>query len=361
MRMPPFGAVAAAVVAAFLGFGGAVQAQTKLVFSTYVPESYSVTACDAYFMDEVTKRTGGKVVFERYYASTLLNAVDTVPGVGRGAADFGMGFPGGYNRAQYPISNIVMPYITDNPVAATLALNDLYKENAEFQAEYERQNVKLLYSLVTEAHSFWSREPIRTAADFKGKRVRSLLAIGDAVAKLGGTPVAMAFPDGLEAVSRGAVDAFGNAPFDLGVTSGLYKVAKYVTDAGRMGTFAASASVINLQRWKSLPEDIRRMMEDVALEAPKCFFEVARRDIEKAVDTVGQSKDVQVTTFSLEEARKLRETVGRELWSEWVALVTKQGYAGQKLLDRYLELVAKYEKERPHQTGFDLYKAKYDK
>ena len=361
MNMLALSALATAVLAVMPGSTGAAQAQTKLVFSTYVPESYSVTACDAVFMDEVTKRTGGKIVFERYYASALLNAVDTVPGIGRGAADFGMGFPGGSNRGQYPISNIVMPYITDNVVAATNALNDLYKENAEFQAEYEKQNVKLLYSFITEAHSFWSREPIRTAADFKGKRVRSLLAIGDAVAKLGGTPVAMAFPDGLEAINRGAIDVFGNAPFDLGVTAGLHKVTEYASDGGRMGVFAASASVINLKRWKSLPPDVQQIMLEVAAEMPKCYFEVAKRDIEKAVETLGESKQVEVITFSPEESKKLRETVGRELRKEWVTLVTKHGYNGQRLLDRYLELVAKYEKEHPWQTGFDLYKAKYGK
>ena len=359
MRMSSRCACAPVLAAAMIALAGAAQAQIKLVFSTYVPDSYSVTACDAVFMDEVTKRTGGKVTFERYYASSLLNAVDTVPGIGRGAADFGMGFPGGYNRAQYPISNIVMPYITDSPVAATRALNDLYRENAEFQSEYEKQNVKLLYAFVPGAHSTWSREPIRTASDFKGKRIRSLLAIGDAIAKLGGTPVAMAFPDGLEAVSRGAVDGFANAPFDLGVTSGLHKVTKYATDGGRMGTFAASASVINLRKWKALPADVQKTMLEVAAEAPKCFFDVVKRDEQKAVETLGESKQVEVITFAPEEAQKLRDTVGRQLWQEWVQLVTKQGYDGQKLLDRYLELVAKYEKESSYQTPFDLYKQKY--
>jgi TRAP-type C4-dicarboxylate transport system substrate-binding protein len=211
------------------------------------------------------------------------------------------------------------------------------------------------------AHSTWSREPIRTASDFKGKRIRSLLAIGDAVAKMGGTPVAMAFPDGLEAVSRGAVDGFANAPFDLGVTSGLHKVTKYVTDGGRMGTFAASASVINLRKWKALPADVQKTMLEVAGEVPKCFFDIVKHEERKAVDTLGESKQVEVITFAPEESKKLRETVGRQLWQEWVQLITKQGHDGQKLLDRYLELVAKYEKESDYETGFELYKKKYGK
>lgn len=337
------------------------EAQTKLVYSTYIPESYSVCACDSFFMDEVSKRTGGKIVFERYHASALLNATDTAPGIGRGAADLGNAAAGGYNRQLFPLSNLIMPWMTDNYVAATLAANELYNENAEFQAEYEKQNLKMLYSVIPVPHSFWSRAPIATAADFKGKRIRSLLAIGDAVAKLGGTPVGMAFPDAIEALSRGAIDGFGNAPFDLGVTSGVYKVAKYVTDAGRMGTFALQSTVINLRKWKALPPDVQQTMTELSKEAQECFFKIAQRDVEKSVDILGESKQNEVVVFSDEEANKLRQTTGKQLWQEWVTLVNKHGYNGQKILDRYLELVAKYEKGRPTKTGYQLYKEKFGK
>ena len=357
-----WGFLSAAALAAAMGLAGAAGAQTKLIYSTYIPESYSVVACDGFFMEEVAKRTGGKIVFERYYASSLLNAVDTVPGVGRGAADFGGGTaPGAYNRAQFPVSNILMPWITDNYVASMRAATDLYHENADFQAEYEKQNVKLLYAVVPPAHSFWSREPIRTAADFKGKRVRAVLAIGEAVAKMGGVPVAMAFPDGLEAMNRGAIEVMGNVPFDLGVTAGLNKVAKHVTDAGRMGTFSFNSSVISLKRWKSLPSDVQQVMLQVAKEVPDCFHKIAQRDVEKAADVLIADKDVRVNVFASDEAKKLRETLGRQLWKDWVDLVNKSGYGGQKLLDRYLELVAKYEKEYPVETGYDIYKRKVGK
>jgi TRAP-type C4-dicarboxylate transport system substrate-binding protein len=60
-------------VAGIVGFAGQAMAQTKLIFSTYVPETFSVTACDAFFMDEITKRTGGKITFERYYGGAVSN------------------------------------------------------------------------------------------------------------------------------------------------------------------------------------------------------------------------------------------------------------------------------------------------
>ena len=345
--------------AGLLAMAGAAGAQTKLVFSTYLPEAYSTTFCDGKFMDAVAKRTDGKVVFERYYASSLLNAVDTMPGVGRGAADLGTSFPGGYNRAQYPLSNIVMPFITDNPIAATNAFIELYQENKDFQAEFEKQGVHLLYGMVTDNHTIWSREPIRSAADLKGKRIRALLAPGDVIAKAGGTPVAMQWPDGVEAMNRGAIDGFANAPFDLGVKAGLQKVANYVTDVGGMGTYAVSATAINLRKWKALPPEVRTIMAEEAAKAPDCFFDVVRKDLQSGVDTLAQDKKVQLIRFSDEDARKLRDTVGQELRKEWVKVADKAGANGQKMLDRYLELVAKHEKTTTYKTAFDLYKEQH--
>jgi len=352
-------ALAAAAVTLPLGFAGAAAAQTKLVYSTYLPETYSTTYCDSQVMEGVAKRTEGKIVFEKYYSSSLLNAVDTLPGIGRGAADIGTSFPGGYNRAQYPISNIVMPFITDNPIAASLALRDLYQESPELRQEYEKQGTHLLYMLVPDGHTVWSREPIRTAADFKGKRIRALLAPADAIAKLGGTPVAMQWPDGVEAMNRGAIDGFANAPFDLGVKAGLNKVSKHLTDGGAMGTYAASATVVNLRKWKALPPDVQKIFTEEAAKAADCFFDYVKKDLQAGVDILGKEKKVELHPFAAEESAKLRDTVGKELWSEWVKTADKAGASGQKLLDRYLELVAKYEKETTYKTGFDLYKEQY--
>jgi len=351
---------AALAATASIAISGASAAQTKLIFSTYLPETYSTTYCDGRFMDAVTKRTDGKVTFERYYASSLLNAVDTLPGVGRGAADMGTSFPGGYNRAQYPISNIVMPFITENPVAATAAVNELYRESKEFQEEYQKQGVHLLYSLVPDNHTVWSREPIRTAADFKGKRVRALLAPGDAIAKMGGTPVAMQWPDGVEAMNRGAIDGFANAPFDLGVKAGLQKVSKYVSETGGIGTYALSATVVNMRKWQALSPEVQKIMTEESAKAPECFFDIVRKDLQAGVDALGKDKKVELVNFSAAESKKLRDTIGKELWQEWVATVAKAGIKdGQKMLDRYLELVAKHEKTSTYKTGFALYKEQH--
>ena len=347
---------AAVMLAASTAIAAPACAETKLTFSTYVPQAYSIVTCEDRFMDEVTERTGGEVVFERFYSGTQLNAPDTFPGIGRGAADIGMSYPSGYNRAEYPLTNIVMPYMSANPVAATQAFNDLIREREEYTQEYERGNTKILYSTITIGHSLWTIDPVRTADDVKGKRIRALLAVGDALDKMGATVVAMPFPDAIEAMNRGAIDGFANVPFDLGITAGIDKVANYTTDLGGMGVFAASSTAINLDVWNGLSPEIQDTMLEVAKELPfNCWPDVVDADIEKSVNSVLESGEVEVVMFSPEEATALSDTIGAEVRQEWVEWVDSEGYDGAAILARFEELIAKYEAESDFKNSFERY------
>lgn len=331
-----------------------LHAQTKLTFTAYVPATYSVTACDAVFMDEVAKRTNGAVVFETFYASTLLNAPDTYPGIGRGAADLGNGAPAGYNRADYPLTNL-LPFTTDDPVAATYAFHDMIKESEALNKEYERQNLKLLYGVVTSEYAVWTMAPVRTTADLKGKRVRALLATGDALAKMGATVVAMTFPDAVDAMTRGGLDGFGNLPFDLAVSSGMNKVGKYAVDMG-FGIFSAQTTAMNLDKWNSLTPEVRAVMQEVADSIPEtCWKPLVNKDIEMSVDTIlAQGDAVEMIVFSDEEKQRLAGTVGAELRAEWTATAKAAGHAdADAFYDRYIELVRKYEADSDYKTGFE--------
>lgn len=347
-RLAGFTAVAVGLLSAPL------YAQTKLTFTAYVPASYSVTACDAVFMDEVNKRTNGEIVFETFYASTLLAAPETYPGIGRGAADLGNGAPAGYNREDYPLSNL-LPFTTDDPVAATYAFHDLVQESADLQKEYEQQNLKYLYGVVPAEYAVWTLTPIRTAADVKGKRIRALLATGDALAKMGATVIAMPFPDAVDAMTRGGIDGFGNLPFDLAVSSGINRIGKYAVDLG-FGIFSIQTTAMNLDKWNSLTPEQQQIITEVAETIPEtCWKPLVNKDIDTAVDAIlAQGDAVELTMLSDEEKKQLTDTVGAELREEYVKTAKAAGYdnAGA-LYDRYIELVRKYEPETGYKTGFE--------
>jgi len=176
------GAAAAGLLAG-IGWSGAASAQTvrKLTYATYIPDTFAMTKADIWFMDEVTKRTNGRITFEKYYSGSLLKASDILPGVASGAADIGNSVPSAYNRQDYPLSNITLPFVTTRVDSMTRAFKDLYDSNPQFRKEYESRGLKLLYAPAYGENTIWSTKEIAKPADVKGLRVRAVLAIGDAL------------------------------------------------------------------------------------------------------------------------------------------------------------------------------------
>ena len=154
----------AAVIAVAVGVGMAPlasgQTTRKLVYATYIPDTLSIVQADKWFMDEVTRRTNGRITFEVYLSGALLKAGDILPGVAAGAADLGMSVPSAYNRKDYPLSNITLPFITDKVDSASYAFKEMYESNADLRKEYEGRGLKLLYAPAAGENTMWSVKPI---------------------------------------------------------------------------------------------------------------------------------------------------------------------------------------------------------
>ncbi|WP_430396425.1 TRAP transporter substrate-binding protein DctP [Ferrovibrio sp.] len=350
LRMLP---LAAAALATF-GYHNDAQAQRKLVYATYLTDVYAVTRADKWFMGEVEKRSNGKVKFETYYGGSLLKASDVMPGISGGAADIGMGAPTAYNRKNYPLSQVTLPFTTDRVDTATRAFTELYGANAALRKEFESKNLRLLYAMGFGENTIWSNKPLLKPADIKGLKVRAVLGIGDALNKLGASTLAIPWPDAVEGMQRGVVDAMSGAPFDTGVDSGLHEVAKYASDIGRMGVYAMALTAVSLKTFNSLDADTQKVMLDVAKEVPEQYLKFVDEVFDNAAKKVATrvaAGQLQVSSFSDADTKQMRDTIGSELWKEWYAVAKEAGVDGKELLDQYLALVEKYNKTSTHRPG----------
>lgn len=355
---PLVAGVLAAGLATCLPQAGA-QAPRKLTYATYIPDTFAMTKADIWFMDEVTKRTNGKITFERYYSGSLMKASDILPGVSAGAADIGNSVPSAYNRQDYPLSNITLPFVTTRVDSLTHAFKDLYEQNPQFRKEYESRGLKLLYAPAYGENTIWSLKPIAKPADVKGLRVRAVLAVGDALAKMGASIVAIPFPDAIDGMRRGAVDAMSAAPFDTAVGGGLPEIAGFGSDVGRMGVYAVSATVINQKTFNSLDKETQKIIETVAAEAPAQYFRMLDAILDDAAKKVAErvkSGKLKVELFSDADSKEMRSTIGAEIQKEWIATANKAGYDGAALLKEFTALTAKYDAQSKYVTGFERVK-----
>src|SRR3546814_19508558 len=95
----------------------------------------------------------------------MLGGPDIYPGLSRGAVDMGMSVPAAFQSSDYVLSNVTLPYITDDSVAVTYAFNQLARKAQALDGEYTKQKGKLLYALGFSATTIWSSKPIKTAEE----------------------------------------------------------------------------------------------------------------------------------------------------------------------------------------------------
>lgn len=333
-------------------FGVAAQEARKLTYATfYGPnEFYEMSA--KYFMDEVTKRTNGKIVFQPYYGGTLLKTAEMSAGLAKGAADVGAAVPAAFSPREFPLTGVIMPFVSENPIAVTYAFADLAK-TPELQEEYLRNNQKLLWALASGENSLWTNKPVRTAADLKGARIRAIIGVADGIKALGGTPISIPWVEALELVQRGGAEGVSGTPFNQAVVTKVYDMAPYLSNAGRMGVYTPVTWSINLDTWKSLDANTQKVMEQVAAEAVKKYFDGYKVEHAKAVE---QARNAKLTYVHMDEkeAERWKAIALPEIQKKWVD-IAKAARVNDPMavFNKFVPLVRKYEKEYPYKTGFD--------
>ena len=352
-------ALSSAAFTALTFWAGPAQAQTVLSYATYFNANDPLVRVDLWFMEQVEERSKGEITFDQYLGGAMLGGPEIYPGLSRGAVDIGMSVPAAFQRDEYVLSNVTLPYVTVDSVATTYAFNQLAQELPELTAEYESRNIKLLYGLGFSENNIWSNEAIRTIEDLQGMRIRSVMSIADALNILGAVPVSMGFGDAVAGLQRRLVDGLSSAPFLTTMSFGVHEFAPFVSDGGGMGVYAVSSTGINLDVWNGLTEDQQAIVTEVASEVPGFYASILNEMVDEAVDALHEAGVTEVIVMSDEESGRLRDAVVEPLWSNWLNAANAAGYDGQAVLNRYRELVAENEAARDYVPGLDLYMQRY--
>jgi TRAP-type C4-dicarboxylate transport system substrate-binding protein len=347
-------------VSALAGIGPAfAQSSAKLTYATYLSNGALSAKLDIWFMAEVTQRSAGRISFETYFAGALLDAPDLFPGLEQAAVDVATGAPGPYNAKDYPLSSMVLPYVTDRADTATLAVSEMLRTNQDFRQEYLNHGIVPLWALAFPESTLWTNKKISVAADLQGMRIRAASTVADALAFLGATPVPLTWAEGIEALRRGAVDGMASAPFDSAVNNGLQDVARFMSDAGRMGVYSITSSGINKARFDALAPDLQKIILDVASEVPAQYVARLNAVLQAAAEKLAKSTTITVAPLSAAEAASWRAQVAPKVQAKWLQSVKAANPAvnGQGALDAYLALVRQYEPQSKCIPGIDRYLA----
>ena len=287
------------------------------------------------WMNEVEKRTKGKVNFTRVFGGSLGKLTAQPENIKVGAFDVG-NVSVVYNPGLYSLSNVVsLPFMSTDALVHAKAAHELHSSGVT-KAEFTKMNQKYMFPGMWTKIQLMSHQPVRTIADLRKQKIRAHGGASELLKTMGITVYGIPWGELPGAAERGVVTAgIIGAPVDA-YAFGFGKIFKY-WNQGDDWFFFPLTCVMNLDTWKKLPADVKKVIEeantDMLVQGRKMMA-----DLEKKNGAL-LAKQAKIAKF--QERDKLL-AVRDKTWQNWVDARKKEGKNGQAVLDQFLTLLKKH-------------------
>ncbi|WP_180900728.1 C4-dicarboxylate TRAP transporter substrate-binding protein [Martelella soudanensis] len=292
--------------------------------------------------EAITAYTKGKITFENYWSSSLLNATNTLSGVGDGVADIGL-IIASYYPQDLPVGSWLFGLggalsgstVHDVAAGGAAALETVLTLPA-LTEEYAAHNVKVLQGTSTPAYNLLCNTPISSLEEAKGKRARAIGAVwSDTVVALGMSPVAIAWNEAYEGLQRGVFECMVINPNQYVNGLILKDVApEYVPVT--MAQLQSSTWVINLDVWNDFPVELQNFITEQNVKAAYDIWKGYLEIEAEAGDLIAAGKEIHTNDVSELEpiARAQREAAVMALPQSAPSSVDNPEQVVQTYLDR---------------------------
>lgn len=326
-----------ALVAAGTTAPAPVRAQAKTVvwnFPHVSAPTYYHTINYTAFTNKVREKSGGRMDIRFHAASSLYPGPELIPAVLDGRAEIAPVLAAYLTDVLLEMGPLELPFMThsmEEHKRAGFALRGFYAE------ALAKKGLKLLAMSTWPSQQIFSTVPIRTVADWKGKKIRVYGADSANLTRaLGGAPVNIAFGEVYSALEKKTVDGAMTSATNAEPMK-FFEVAKFL-DYWYLAGASQEWIVANQKAWDALPKDLQQAVLDGVKEsnleekewADAIAFDerVKKRLPELGMTVVDPPKD------ELDRARKLARTV----WDTWL---TRTGADGKRGLDLALKALGR--------------------
>ena len=276
---------------------------------------------------KVKEKSGGRMEVRVHPASSLYPGPELIPAVLDGRSEVGTVLAAYLTDVLLEMGPLELPFMTSNMQEhknAAMALRPFYTEMLA------KKGLKLLSINTWPSQQIFSTSPIRTVADWKGKKIRVYGADTANITRiLGAAPVNIAFGEVYTALEKRTVDGAMTSATNAEPMK-FFEVAKFINY-----WYIAGASqewlVANQKAWDALPKDLQQAVLDAVKESnleDKEWIDAVGFDsrIRKRLPDLGMTI-VDPPKEEIEKARKL----AKGAWDTWLGRTGADGKRGLEL------------------------------
>jgi len=213
------------------------------------------------FAKNISDVTGGRLTIKVFAAGELVPAFEAFDAVQRGTADCMHSTPYYWqNKHKILALYTTVPFgMTNYETVAWLRYGG---GQALWDEAYAQFGLKGFHAGSTSVQmGGWFNKEIKSAADFKGLKMRIPGLGGEALRKLGATIVNLPVGEIFGALQSGAIDATEWVGPWQDLAAGFYKVTKNYYWPGMHEPATLNEITVNKAKFDSLPKDIQKMFE----------------------------------------------------------------------------------------------------
>jgi TRAP-type transport system periplasmic protein len=312
---------ALAALAAF----GAAQAQTKWDMPTPYSDGEFHTRNIKEFVEDVKKNTNGALDINVHSNGSLIKHPDILRAVSTGQVNIAEFLLGQFGNEDPVFAADNVPFVApgyDNGMK-------FYKaQKPVLEKKLAGRGMKLLYAVAWPGQGIYTRDPVKSAGDFKGLKMRTYSPLTSRLAELlGAAPVQAQVPDVPQMFATGAMQAMVTSSA-TGTSTKAWEFVKnyYKTNAWN----PKNVVVVNQRAFARLPKDQQAGLTKAAAAAEPRGWEMSKQR-EHDADELLKKNGVSVSEPS-PELKKALAKIGEQMASEWQK---SAGAEGQAILKAY--------------------------
>ena len=328
--MKPLVRLRAPVLAAALALPLAAGAQTaKWDLATAYADSEFQTRNVRLFADDVKKLSGGRLEITVHSAQSLIKNPEIKRSIQNGLVPAGEFFVSNLGP-ENPLFEIdAIPFLaTTYPEAAHLWA----VTRAPISALFEKQGMRLLYSVPWPSQAFYTKDAVSSLADLKGKKMRTYNAQTARLATLMGTvPTTVQATEIPQAFSAGIIDTMFTSG-QTGVTTRAWEYTRYYYDTGAW--VPKNVVLANEAAYRKLPADVQKAVLEAAKTAEARGWKMSEEQNVEAPKTLAKN-GLRVEPMTPQFRAELKK-IGLIMLSDWLEKAKEEG---RKVIDAYRKLV----------------------